>query len=378
MIYYVAGGAVRDLILGRALRDVDYVFNGTEESFIQRNPSARKIKGMVPPLYLLGGQEFSPLHTSSDALAHNIAERDFTINALLLDQNGLVTAHPQCFADMRQGLIRPVSSQALVNSPVRALRAARFTATLPGFTLHEETLEQMRALPSAVLARIAAEQAGRETLKACLGAMPGNFLRALEQGHCLAAWFEEFTEAGRIAAGPAAFHAHSVLEHTARVMDAVALACQADACGKQERQTAVWMGLCHDVGKCTTPKDMLPAHHGHEKRGEHMALELGTRLRLPTSCIRAGALAARLHMKAGRYAELRPASKVDLLMALHAAGLAAPFFRLVVADCGLTWLARRMQDDLERIRHLSLPEHKRNQGAASGAWLREMRCQALK
>ncbi|MDL2207860.1 HD domain-containing protein [Desulfovibrio sp. OttesenSCG-928-F20] len=377
MIYYVAGGAVRDLILGRALRDVDYVFEGADELFIQMNPSARKIKGMIPPLYLLGGQEFSPLPEGSDARMQNIYDRDFTINALLLDQNGLIRAHPLCFSDLRQELIRPVAPSSLCSSPVRALRAARFTATLPGFDLHSESLQQMRSLPLDALKSIAAEQAGRETMKACLGDTPGNYLRSLERGGCLAPWFEEFAEAGRISAGPPPWHEESVLEHTALVMDAVALACNSDKLAQRDRQMAVWMALCHDLGKCATPPELLPKHHGHEQRGEGMALELGKRLRLPAPFVRAGALAARLHMKAGRYKELRPGSKVDLLMQAHAAGMALPFFYLAAADSGQLWLPAALRSDLERLLAVSLPEEKRNLGAASGAWLRELRCRCL-
>lgn len=374
MNFYAAGGAVRDLILGRALRDVDYVFDGADGLFIQRNPSARKIKGMEPPLYLLDGQEFCPLGAEAGDLTANIMARDFTVNALLLDERGVIRAHPLTFADLQAGLIRPVSDKALLRSPVRALRAARFCATLPGFAPHDDCLRLMRELPKDALAGIAAEQAGRESLKACLGAKPGNYLRCLEKGGCLAACFAEFARAAHIPAGPPPWHDSSLLEHTARVMDECA---RADA-PPQERQTAVWMALCHDIGKNSTPKELLPRHHGHDRRGEALALALGLRLRLPKAMVRAGAMAARLHMKAARYMDLRPGTKVDLLISLERADLCAPFFRLVAADSGRDDLPPLMRRDLKRILALRLPRNKQDLGPASGAFLRQLRCAALK
>ncbi|MDL2279465.1 HD domain-containing protein, partial [Desulfovibrio sp. OttesenSCG-928-G11] len=374
MNFYAAGGAVRDLILGRALRDVDYVFDDADGLFIQRNPSARKIKGMEPPLYLLDGQELCPLGAEPRDLTQNILARDFTVNALLLDERGVIRAHPLTFADLQAGLIRPVSDGALLHSPVRALRAARFNATLPGFAPHEDCLRLMRELPDQALAGIAAEQAGRESLKACLGAKPGNYLRCLEKGRCLAVWFAEFARAAHIPAGPPPWHDSSLLEHTARVMDDCARNDAPERLAPQERQTAVWMALCHDIGKNATPRELLPKHHGHDKRGEAMAEALGLRLRLPKAMVRAGAMAARLHMKAARYMELRPGSKADLLISLDRAGLCAPFFRLVAADSGRDDLPPLMRRDLERILALRLPRHKQGLGPASGAFLRQLRC----
>lgn len=376
MKYYVAGGAVRDLILGEAPRDVDYVFDGAEDVFIQSNPSARKIKGMVPPLYLVDGQEFSPLETGEKALERNLQARDFTMNALLLDEQGRLYCHPRALADLRGGIIRPVTAAALADSPVRALRAARFFAQFPGCSLHADTLAQMRDLSRQQLAGIAAESAGRECLKALSAAKPGNFLRALHKGGCLDPWFEEFQGAADIPAGPPAYHQESVLEHTALVMDAAAALCGPGVSAQEQRLT-VWMALCHDIGKTVTPPDILPHHYGHEQQGEALARHLGARLRLPELFIKAGALSARLHMKGGQYASLRPGTRVDLLCSLKPVKLLPPFARVASADSGLPDLPKIMNEELRRILAVKLPPDKQNRGAASGALLREMRCMAL-
>ena len=135
--YHAAGGAVRDLLLGRRRRDVDYLCLGNESDFIHSNPGARKIEKGNASLYLVKGQEYALLDAPEDEreslLEKDISRRDFTINAMLLSSDGLVRSHPDSFEDLRQGVIRPVSSSALFDDPIRVLRAARLSAELPGF-----------------------------------------------------------------------------------------------------------------------------------------------------------------------------------------------------------------------------------------------------
>lgn len=392
MRFYTAGGAVRDILLGNPMRDADFVFTGPVEEFILRNPAARKTKEYPHPIYLLDGQEYAPLNprlSLREALTEDLKRRDFTVNALLLADDGVLHAHPSALADLRTRVIRPASGTSLRDDPVRAFRAARFSACMPGFRLHAETVTQMRRLGGANrddappapknggLPAIAAEQAGNELRKACLGAAPGHFLRALHQGNCLTPWFTEFAFAAAIPAAPPRFHDTNVLEHTARIMDDCARICKKDGLAGRDRALAVWMALCHDIGKTATPADMLPRHHGHDIAGEALARRLGERLRLPALFIRAGVFAARLHMKAGLYNNLRPGTKVDLLMALHLTGLLGPFSRMAAADCGFFDLPRLMERDRMRILEASLPVAWRNRGKESGNRLRELRAMRL-
>ena len=53
MKYYLAGGAVRNLLLGEEPADTDFAFSGTEEEFIALNPGARKLGD--GPAYFLNG-----------------------------------------------------------------------------------------------------------------------------------------------------------------------------------------------------------------------------------------------------------------------------------------------------------------------------------
>ena len=81
-------------------------------------------------------------------------------------------------------------------------------------------------------------------------------------------------------------------------------------------------------------------------------------------------------MTAGRYPELRPGTRVDMLAQLHAARLTNELFELVAADTGEdhTPEARR---DLDAMQAVRLPEQWRDRGEESGRRLRELRCMAL-
>ncbi len=369
----LVGGAVRNMLLGRPVRDRDYlVLDATVEDFLRAHPAAKAV-GKTFPVFILNGEEYSfprgPILGESleQSLEQDLAWRDFTINALAQDEHGERFSHPQALEDLNARVLRPASNHSLSDDPVRTFRAARFLAELPGFTPHPELIEAMRqTAASGALKEPFAERVGQEAQKACAAERPGQFLRLLDQGRCLAPWFAELSGASAIPAGPKEHHDASVLEHTAQVMDLLT--------GDAMR---VWMGLCHDLGKVLTPAQELPRHIGHEERGEAAAMTLGERLRLPTRLINAGADAARWHMLAGRYPELRDATRVDLLFRLKSRGVLREMFRLAKADTGQDHLPEA-QADLAAALTATLPAQARDQGAASGELLRSLRIQVLR
>ena len=360
---YIVGGAVRDLLLGRLPREWDYAFEGSIESFIQANPEARKV-GRSVSVVLLRGVEHMPLVRG--VLAEDLRARDLTINAMALDENGQLYAHPQALEDLRNRVLRLASPDALERDPLRVFRIARFAAQFPDFSVHHATLTAMReAAAHNLLESLPAERVGNETLKALSALLPSRFLLILTTAGCLYPWFAECVNMDLIPAGPVRFHRGSVLEHTCRIMDALA-----------GEQLAVWMGLTHDLGKTTSPPEKLPHHHGHEQRGKHMAHALAGRLALPRRFQKAGELAAELHMLGGIYPELRIGTKRDLLMRVHLAHLDGPFWDLVSADAEKDRRTGALRD-LELIRLIRLPDEFCGKGKKSGMRLRLLQCEAL-
>lgn len=381
MKYYLAGGAVRSILLGLRPRDHDFAFDGTPDAFIAANPSARKLGDS--PAYQYQGHEFSPLHGS---VQEDLQHRDFTVNSFLLEENGVLHMHPDTLGDLRAGRLHPASPDSFRRDPLRVFRAARFCAVYPEFSPSGTCLELMeQEARGKTFTAIAAERVGQECLKAFSGPRPGNFFRVLSRAKALNYWFAELEGAADIPAGPPQFHRADVLDHIAATVDSAAgqardLAASRKFNIKQTEklaQVTAWMALCHDLGKVLTPPELLPHHYEHEIRGIKAAEDLTMRLKLPSRLKLAGRLAAQLHMKAGIYGKLRPSTRVDLLMQAHTSHLFIPFFLLAQADSGLDHLLELAENELQVILKVKLPPELENQGVKSGQRLRELRSNKL-
>ncbi|NJB66920.1 tRNA nucleotidyltransferase (CCA-adding enzyme) [Desulfobaculum xiamenense] len=389
------------MLMGRAISDRDYlVLDASPREFQERFPTAREV-GHAFPVFIHDGREyafprgngraccdFGSSAASGAELMADLESRDLTINAIALplpdypripsasSAARMVIGHPRALSDLHNRILRPASATAMADDPLRVFRAARFAAQLPEFTIHPELAKAMfDTAENGLLEALAAERVGNELRKALRAARPGRFLRILAATGCLGSWFEEFAGAEAIPAGPPQWHSEDVLEHSAKCADAIA---EDDSFPPPpaDREIACWMAMVHDIGKVATPVEMLPAHHGHELRGEDMARALGQRLALPTRLIRAGAVAARHHMTAARYVELRPGTRVDLLHVLHTERVREELFAVVRADGGDD-LAPLAREDLAVMLAVRLPESERDLGPESGEKLRLLRAQAL-
>lgn len=354
---------MRDLLLGRTPHDFDFSFAGNPEDFLQANPSARKV-GRSVSVFLLHGREYTPLRGNS--VTADLAARDFTVNSLALEDNGVLHCHPRTLADLRDRVLRPTSETVFIDDPLRVFRAARLICELPDFRPHPSALRLMReARDRGLLDALPAERVGAELLKALASPRPSLWAAVLDEAGCLSPWFVELEHASRIPAGPRPHHSQSVLGHLMEVMDAVA--------GDPLR---VWAAFCHDLGKTLTPPELWPHHYGHEKKGTALALRLAERLGLSNRLRKAGELSAGLHMRAGRYRQCRPGTRCDLLLEVHRSGLWDAFWAVVEADAGETFRGF-VDEELGTILEVHLPPELRNLGEESGRRLRDLQCLAL-
>jgi tRNA nucleotidyltransferase (CCA-adding enzyme) len=112
--------------------------------------------------------------------------------------------------------------------------------------------------------------------------------------------------------------------------------------------------LTHDLGKGTTPRELLPRHHGHEHRSEQLLATLCDRLPVPNRFRELATLVARYHGEVHRAAELRPQTVLKLIMAVD--GLRQPdrfeeFLLACEADArGRLGLMQRAYPQAERLR----------------------------
>lgn len=149
---YLVGGSVRDPLLGREVCDLDVIVDGDGLSLAKR--LADWFGGAFFPLDDLRRTGRAILYQVNAAplvvdvakmrgpdLEADLADRDFTINALAVDVSSprTIIDHHGGLADLNEGLIRTVTSRSIRDDPLRAMRAVRLAAQL-GFDLTVETV----------------------------------------------------------------------------------------------------------------------------------------------------------------------------------------------------------------------------------------------
>lgn len=126
---YLVGGAVRDILIGRTPREHDIAFEASVAHFLQANPSARKV-GKRIDVYLIGNVEHRPVQGGD--IRADLLQRDFTINALALEADGTLHAHPDALADLRASIIRPASPGGPHGRPRKSVEGGEVRCTTAG------------------------------------------------------------------------------------------------------------------------------------------------------------------------------------------------------------------------------------------------------
>ncbi len=166
---FLVGGAVRDLLLHRPLRDAD-ILTEAPGKILECLYSGGKFAGTSAyPVYILpvwkGKIAEISFLSPEESLEDNLTRRDFTVNSLALDWKGKLRGSPEAFRDIRKGLLRwnGFPEERLRQDPLRALRLCRFGVSLKGFRIVPESLEA--CLPFAeACAKLPGERIGREML----------------------------------------------------------------------------------------------------------------------------------------------------------------------------------------------------------------------
>jgi tRNA nucleotidyltransferase (CCA-adding enzyme) len=105
-----------------------------------------------------------------------------------------------------------------------------------------------------------------------------------------------------------------------------------DMCARLNMPLSVRVAcLMHDLGKGTTPADVLPRHLGHEGRSVKLLQKVCERLRVPTDCKELAEVVAREHGNIHRSADLNAEAVMRLLERCDAIRQAGRFERVLQA-----------------------------------------------
>ena len=322
---YCVGGAVRDRLLGLPVQDHDWVVVGsTPEDMVAQGfqPVGRDFPVFLHPQtheeYALARTErktargykgFAVYAAPDVTLEQDLLRRDFTINAIAQDEDGKLIDPHNGIADLRAGILRHVSA-AFGEDPVRILRAARFAARF-GFSIAPETLALMRDMVNnGEVDALVAERVWQELARGLMEKKPSRFFETLRSCGALA---KILPEVDALFGVPQPEKYHPEIDcgiHTLLVVD--------DAARHDYPLEVRFAALAHDLGKGTTPKDILPRHIGHELRGVEIIKKLAQRLRIPADCRDLAMLAARYHGDIHRARELRAETIIKLFQSTDA------------------------------------------------------------
>ncbi|TDI80090.1 MAG: HD domain-containing protein [Caldithrix sp.] len=312
---YAVGGVVRDKLLGRDCKDIDFVIVGDGPSFAKA--VAKKLQTKQPTIYqkfgtalvvyqdynleFVGARKESyrsnsrkPTVTPAD-LSTDLARRDFTINALAIGLNknnfGEIIDHFNGQLDIRERIIRTPLDPVITfeDDPLRILRAIRF-ATQLDFTIEPETKTGIEKTFKR-LDIISPERITEEFLKILLAPKPSIGFFLMEETGVLNVVFPEFVALKGIEQIEGHHH-KDVFRHTLKVVDNVAAVSQ----DINLRYTA----LVHDIAKPRT-KEFVKGKgwtfHNHEEVGARMLPGIGRRLRLPNEMTQYAQKLTRLHLR---------------------------------------------------------------------------------
>nr|WP_151704139.1 hypothetical protein [Nitrincola alkalilacustris] len=212
MQIYLVGGAVRDEMLGLAVKDRDWVVVGAsadELLALGYRPVGRDFPVFIRPdtgeEYALARTERKSghgyagfqFHASPDVtLEDDLARRDLTINAMARSAQGELIDPYGGQRDIAARKLRHVSD-AFSEDPLRVLRVARFAARFAplGFDVADETLELMRQISqSGELEHLTTERVWQEFERALATPQPLVFLEVLKQAEALTRLLPEFAQ----------------------------------------------------------------------------------------------------------------------------------------------------------------------------------------
>ncbi len=297
---YIVGGFVRDKLLQRTTKDIDFVClgSGIEMAHSVANSLPGKIKvnffknfGTAQFRYhdfdieFVGARKESYNRDSrkpiveEGTLDDDQKRRDFTINALAISLNkndyGRLIDPFTGLEDLTNKIIRTPLDPDITFSddPLRMMRCIRFAAQL-GFTIHPESFEAISRNKERIKI-ISYERITDELNKIILTSKPSVGFDLLYRSGLLEVFFPQLVALAGAEYIDGMGHKDNFY-HTLQVLDNVAT--------RSSDLWLRWAALLHDIGKPPT-KRFEKGHgwtfHGHDAVGERMTYKIFRQFKLP-------------------------------------------------------------------------------------------------
>lgn len=315
---YLVGGAVRDLCLGKIPKDFDITTDAEPAEIMRLFPESIPLGASFGVVTVVADSMHFEVATFREERNYedgrrpehirfsrtpqeDVARRDFTINAMLLDpETEILTDHTGGYEDLRRGILRTIGDPVTRFSEdyLRMLRALRFTVRLQ--LTPDESLMRAIELLAPKLRYLSAERVRDEFTRILCGPSPDRAFRMAAQLGVLKELLPE-VDALRGVEQPKEFHPEGdVFEHTMQMLSHMAF----------PSPELGWSILLHDAGKpaCRGVREDGRIHfHTHEEKGAEIAEQVMRRLKMRGKAGERIVSAVRNHMRFAQIDKMRTA-----------------------------------------------------------------------
>lgn len=290
---YIAGGAVRDLIMGKTPHDYDIATNARPETvkrIFGRTIDTGIKHGTVTVVENKVGYEVTTFRREGEYLdcrhpeevlfvddpREDCLRRDFTINAMMYSPDKGIIDYFCGKRDIKRGIIRCVGNpeKRFREDALRMLRAVRFKAQLD-FTIEEQTAQAIKKC-AVLIKKVSRERVLEELNKMLISDKP-DIIRDLHELNLLRFILPEvercFGEPQRNK-----YHIYDVGEHIMQTLN-----------NTPKDLILRWAALLHDVGKPCCPSvdaNGIIHFYGHHRESRRIAVDVLHRYHMPSDAIK--------------------------------------------------------------------------------------------